>query len=149
MRVLIDGDAFPNIDDIISVCKQYKKRVIIYIDTSHIIESDYASVITTSTGSNAVDLILENDILVGDLVLTQDYGVAVIALSKNAYAMNQYGNFYKNNNIDYLMEIKNINIKARKHIKIKGPKKRTAKDKERLINNIINLIGSEIYEKEK
>ncbi len=149
MRVLIDGDAFPNIDDIINICKKYNKKVIIYIDTAHIIESDYAKVITTSIGNNAVDLVLENDIVKNDLVLTQDYGVAVIALSKGAYAMNQYGVFYSDNNIDYLMEIKNMNIKNRKYLKVKGPKKRTIKDKERLLNNIINLIGSETSEKEK
>ena len=63
--------------------------------------------------------------------------------------MNQYGVFYSDNNIDYLMEIKNMNIKNRKYLKVKGPKKRTIKDKERLLNNIINLIGSETSEKEK
>lgn len=149
MRILIDGDAFPDISDVISICKKYNKEVIIYIDTAHMIKSDYAKIITTSVGNNAADLILENDILKGDLVLTQDYGVAVIALSKGAYAINQYGNFYNDNNIDYLMEIKNINLKVRKHLRIKGPKKRTIKDKERLINNIVNVIGSETYEKEK
>jgi len=41
------------------------------------------------------------------------------------------------------------NIKNRKNLKVKGPKKRTIKDKERLLNNIINLIGSETSEKEK
>lgn len=149
MRVLIDGDAFPDIDKIITICKKYKKKVIIYTDTSHVIKSSYAKVITVSEGNNAVDLVLENSILSGDLVLTHDYGVAIIALSKKAYALNQYGHFYTNNNIDYLMEVKNINIKLRKNNHIKGPKKRRLNDCNRLIESIKNLIGSVEYEKEE
>ncbi len=141
MRILIDGDAFPNVKEIIELGKQYQKEVIIYIDTSHYIESDYAKIVVASVGANAADLLLENEIKENDLVLTQDYGVAIIALSKKAYCLNQLGNFYTNENIDYLMEMKNINRKVRKHTNVKGPKKRTKKDEEKLLQNIQLLIN--------
>lgn len=141
MRILIDGDAFPNVKEIIELGKKYQKEVIIYIDTSHYIESDYAKIVVASVGANAADLLLENEIKENDLVLTQDYGVAIIALSKKAYCLNQLGNFYTNENIDYLMEMKNINRKVRKHINVKGPKKRTKKDEEKLLQNIQLLIN--------
>lgn len=147
MRVLIDGDAFPNIKDIIHLCEKYNKEIIIYIDTSHIIESHYAKIVTISPGANAVDLLIENELKGGDLVLTQDYGVAIISLSKGAYTLNQLGYFYTNDNIDYLMEFKNISRKMRKHAYIKGPKKRTSDDRKRLLENIEKLInGSDINE---
>ena len=140
MRVLIDGDAFPDINDIVLLCKKYHREVIIYVDTSHEIKSDYAKVVIVSEGSNAVDLVLENNIKNSDLVLTRDYGVAVIALSKKALCINQLGNFYTNDNIDYLLEIKNINRKLRKTGKVKGPKKRSKMDKLRLLSNIEEVI---------
>ncbi len=143
MRVLIDGDAFPNINEIISVCKKYLKGVIIYVDTSHVINDSYAKVVVTSVSNNAVDLLIENELQCGDLVLTGDYGIAVIALSKKAYVLNQYGYFYDEASIDYLMEIKAKNIKLRKHYNVKGPKKRSVIDKERLLKNIISVIGSD------
>ena len=148
MRVLIDGDAFPDIEAIINICKKYHKRVIIYTDTSHVIESDYATVVVVNKGFNAVDLVIENEVKENDLVLTHDYGVAMIAIYKGAYVLNQYGKFYNYNNINYLVELKNINRKLRKHTNIKGIKKRSYKDRKRLINSIINLFRSEYIEKE-
>lgn len=143
MRVLIDGDAFPDIESIINVCKKYNRKVIIYIDTSHVIENNYAEVVTTMIGDNASDILLENEVSKNDLVLTQDYGVAVIALSKGAFAINQYGRFYTDDNISYLMEAKNTNRKLRKHTNIKGPKKRSDKDKKRLIESITSVISAD------
>lgn len=149
MRVLIDGDAFPDIEAIINICKKYHKRVIIYTDTSHVIESDYATIVVVNKGFNAVDLVIENEVKEKDLVLTHDYGVAMIAIYKGAYVLNQYGKFYNYNNINYLVELKNINRKLRKHTNVKGVKKRSDKDRKRLINSIIDLFGSEDLEKEE
>ena len=134
MKILIDGDAFPCIKKIIALAKTYQKEVVVYIDTSHILEDDYAKVITVSKGANAADVKLENSIL------TQDYGVAIIGLSKGAICINQYGNDYTDYNIDYLMEIKNNNFRLRKRRNIKGPKKRTKSDDERLLSKVEMLI---------
>lgn len=146
MRILIDGDAFPNIREVIALAKNYNKEIVVYIDTSHEANYDYATVVKVSPGNNAVDLVLENNIKKNDLVLTQDYGVAIIALSKKALCINQLGKFYTNDNIDYLMEVKNINRKLRKHINVKGPKKRTSEDKKRLLFEIENVLKGVNYE---
>lgn len=140
MKILIDGDAFPCIKKIIALAKNYQKEVVVYIDTSHILEDNYAKVITVSKGANAVDVKLENSILKGDIVLTQDYGVAIIGLSKGAICINQYGNDYTDYNIDYLMEIKNDNLRLRKRRNVKGPRKRTKSDDERLLSKVEMLI---------
>ena len=76
------------------------------------------------------------------MVLTQDYGVAVIALAKSALVLNQLGYFYTNENISYLLEVKNINYKLRKHHNTKGPKKRTDNDKKRLLFEIEKQLRS-------
>lgn len=140
MRILIDGDAFPCIKKIISVARSYQTEVIVYLDTSHILEDDYAKVIIVSKGNNAVDLRLENNIQKNDIVLTQDYGVAIIGLSKDAICINQYGEKYTNYNIDYLLELKNYNRKKRKYQNMKGPRKRRKEDDDRLIQQIENLL---------
>lgn len=140
MRILIDGDAFPNIKEIINLAKIYKKEVIVYIDTNHCLQSDYAKIIYVSPGFNSVDIALENSIKKNDLVLTQDYGVALIALSKNAICINQYGNFYTTKNIDYLLDEKNSSRKLRKHKVFNHIRKRTAKDRKKLLLEIENQI---------
>lgn len=136
MRVLIDADAFPNIKEITDLGRKYGVEVIIYIDTNHVIDSDYAYVKYISPGANSVDIAIENEVKKNDLVLTQDYGVATIALCKDAICINQYGNFYTNDNIDYLLEIKNISRVERGKHHIKGPRKRTLTDVENLLKRV-------------
>ena len=140
MRVLIDADAFPDIPEIIELCKKYQKEVILYMDMSHEIESDYAKIKKVVGSANAADLEIENAAKRGDLVLTQDYGVATITISKGSICLNQYGEFYTNGNIDLLLEQKYRNRVLRKYHHLKGPKKRTQNNKEKLLKNVEKVL---------
>lgn len=62
MRILIDADAFPNIKEITALGRKYGVEVIIYIDTNHVIDSDYAYVKYISPGANSVDIAIENEV---------------------------------------------------------------------------------------
>ena len=146
MRVLIDGDSFPNIKEIEKICIKYNTEFIVYIDTNHILDLDYGKVIYISSGDNAVDLEIENVVEKDDIVLTGDYGIAIICLSKNAKVLDRNGFYYTNDNIDHLVYFKEISRKARKYSKIKGPKKRTKDDENRLLNNVSKIV-EEYYEK--
>ena len=67
----------------------------------------------------------------GDLVVTQDYGVAAMALSKGSYAIHQSGKWYTNENIDFMLMERHISKKARRASSknhMKGPRKRSDKD---------------------
>lgn len=146
MRVLIDGDSFPNIEEIEKLCSKYNIELIVYIDTNHVLDLDYGKVNYVSSGDNAVDLVIENIVKKDDIVLTGDYGVAIICLSKYAHVLDRNGYFYTNDTIDYLVDLKEINRKTRKHSNIKGPKKRTKEDENRLLENISKIM-EEYYEK--
>lgn len=140
MRVLIDADAFPNVREIIALCKKYQKKIIIYMDTNHEFSDDYAVVKLISPGANSVDLAIENEVKKQDLVLTQDYGVATITLGKGGLCLNQYGRLYTNENIDYLLELRNQSRILRKKRNVKGPRKRTKQDEKRLLMKIEEII---------
>lgn len=140
MRILIDGDAFPNVKEIIEIARKYQKEVYIFMDFSHHLETNYGKIFYVSKGNNAADTALENHIEKGDLVLTQDYGVAIIGLGRGAICIHQNGFLYQDYNIDYLMEMKSLNLKKRKHVHLKGPKRRTKIQEERLFHLIEDLI---------
>lgn len=81
------------------------------------------------TGADAVDYKLIVICQIGDVVVTQDYGVAVMALGKGVYAIHQLGNWYTNDNIDQMLMERYLNKKARmgshkNHLK--GHKKNTS-----------------------
>ena len=92
-------------------------------------------------GYQSVDMKLVNDIEKGDLVISQDYGVAVISLSKEAYVLDLKGNRITNDNIDLLLYQKYINNKNRKQrIKTVNPKKRSKDDDNKLLFNIEKIL---------
>ena len=79
----------------------------------------------------------------GDIVVSQDYGVAAMALGKEAYAIHQSGKWYTDDNIDRMLMERHLNKKARRSSQkshIKGPKKRTEEDDRRFAQSFEKLI---------
>ncbi len=79
----------------------------------------------------------------GDIVMTQDYGVAAMALGKGAYAIHQSGKWYTNENIDQMLMERHLNKKARRSAHknhIRGPRKRTDEDDVRFAQSFEKLI---------
>jgi uncharacterized protein YaiI (UPF0178 family) len=114
MKILVDADACPVKDIILQIGKKYSLKIIMFIDTSHIYSDDYSEVITVDKGPDSVDFALANKIQRNDIVVTQDYGVAAMALSKNAYAIHQNGLIYNKDNIDKLLFERYLSQKVRK-----------------------------------
>ena len=112
-------------------------------DTNHILYSDYSEVIVVSAGADAVDCKLISICHKGDVVVSQDYGVAAMALGKGAYAIHQSGKWYTDENIDRMLMERHLNKKARRGSAknhIKGPKKRTNEDDERFAQSFEKLV---------
>lgn len=141
--IIIDGDACPSIKLIEETAKVYQIKVLICHDTNHIITSDYSQTQTISEGPNSVDIYIANITKEKDIVITNDYPLALTALSKNSYAISPKGLIYTKQNIDTLMLTRYINNKQ-KPSKIKGPKKRKKEDDINLINNLKKLIEKSI-----
>ena len=72
-------------------------------DTNHVLSSDYSEVVVVGAGADAVDYKLISICHKGDIVVSQDYGVAAMALGKGAYAIHQSGRWYTNDNIDQML----------------------------------------------
>lgn len=131
MEVFIDADACPVVRIAERVAKKYNLKVNLFCDTNHILKSDYSNINIIGAGADAVDIALINNCHKGDIVITQDYGVAALALGKGAFAIHQSGKIFTENNIDSLLMQRYVCKKQRmsssKH-HIKGPKKRTKED---------------------
>lgn len=111
-----------------------KIPVTLLCDTNHILNSTYSDIKIIGAGADAVDFALINLCHRGDVVVTQDYGVAAMALGKGAYAIHQSGKLYENDNIDRMLMERHIAKKARRASSknhMKGPRKRTSEDDER------------------
>lgn len=143
MKILVDADACPVIRQIEEIAGLFLVPVRLFADTSHTLSSQYAEVETVGKGAEAVDVALINCCEPGDIVVTQDYGVAAMALGKGAYAINQDGWQYTDYNIEsLLMRRRPVLKKAKKlHRKHwKGCRKRLPMDDKRFEEEFENLL---------
>ena len=143
MRVFVDADACPVVDIIEKVAREHNVPVTLLCDTNHVLFSDYSEVIVVGAGADAVDYKLISICHKGDIVVSQDYGVAAMALGKGAYAIHQSGKWYTNENIDQMLMERHLNKKARRASRknhLKGPRKRTSEDNERFRESFEKMI---------
>lgn len=126
MKVLIDGDGCPVVDLAVLLCRKHRIPCLILCDTAHELHRDGAETLVVDKGADSVDCALANRASAGDLVITQDYGLASICLARRARVLHQDGWEYTLDNIDALLLVRHNSRKFRAsggHMK--GPGKRT------------------------
>ena len=150
MRILVDADACTVVSIVEYMAEKYGIPVILLCDTNHVLQSEYSEVKVIGAGADAVDFALVGLCQKGDLVVTQDYGVAAMILGKGAYGIHQSGKWYTDENIDRMLMERHISKKIRRSkskYHLRGPAKRTAEDDARFEESLeqmiqkINFIG--------
>lgn len=143
MQIFVDADACPVVGIVEEIAKKYSIPATLLCDTNHVLYSDYSEVIVVGAGADAVDYKLISICHKGDVIVSQDYGVAAMALGKGAYAIHQSGKWYTNENIDQMLMERHLNKKARRSSHknhMKGPRKRTEEDDVRFAQSFEKLI---------
>lgn len=143
MKIYVDADACPVVSIVERVAEKNNIAVLLLCDTNHMLTSSYSEVKIVGAGADAVDFALINFCTKNDIVVTQDYGVAAMALGKGAYAIHQSGKWYTDENIDRMLMERHLGKKARRvsgKNHMKGPKKRTREDDERFQASFEKLI---------
>ncbi len=149
VKVLIDADGCPVVTETIELAKAYQLPVILICDTSHEMHRDGAETITVSKGADAVDFVLVNRVEKGDIVVTQDYGLAAMVLAKRGIPLDQNGRVYSEENIDQLLHGRHVAKKIRQSGgRMKGPKKRRAEDNEKFQEALLQVL-KQVKENEK
>ncbi|MFW5794355.1 MAG: YaiI/YqxD family protein [Bacillota bacterium] len=113
MKILIDADASPVRDISIELAKKYSVELIIVCNVHHMINTDYGKVITVDSGKDVVDHEIIKLTKKDDLIITQDYGLASLALLKGANVLHQDGWFYTEDNIETLLLQRHLSQKMR------------------------------------
>lgn len=141
MKLLIDADGCPVVDIAIRLCKQWALPCLVLCDTAHEFHRDGAETLVFDKGADSVDYALVNRVLPGDIVVTQDYGLASMCLARKARVLHQDGWEYTLDNIDALLLVRHD---SRKHRaagnRMKGPKKRTTQQDNAFSQALSKLI---------
>ncbi|MFJ8065849.1 YaiI/YqxD family protein [Psychrobacillus sp. NPDC096426] len=140
VSVLVDADGCPVVDLTISVAKKFDLKVTLLCDTAHYMQREGADTIMVSKGADAVDFVLVNRVKKGDIVVTQDYGLAAMVLAKQGFAIDQNGRWYTSENIDQLLDSRHMSKKIRQAGgRLKGPRKRQKEDNEKFERSFTEL----------
>lgn len=113
MKILVDADACPVVLIVEHMAEKYGIPVILLCDTNHVLQSEYSEIKVIGAGADAVDFALVGLCQKGDLVVTQDYGVAAMILGKGAYGIHQSGKWYTDGNIDRMLMERHISKKIK------------------------------------
>ena len=147
MQIYIDADACPVTHIAEKIAEEFSVPCTLLCDTNHVLSSNYSNIKVIGAGKDAVDLALINLCRSGDLVVTQDYGVAALALGKGAAAIHQSGNWFTKETIEGLLMERAMAQKARRAKSknhLKGPRKRTPEDDERFEASFRKLLRKQL-----
>lgn len=126
MKVLIDADGCPVVDITVRLSKACGISCLILCDTAHEFHRTDAQTLVLDKGADSVDYALVNRVQPGDIVITQDYGLASMCLARAAKVLHQDGWEYTKDNIDALLLFRHDSRKLRSAGgRMKGPRKRT------------------------
>ena len=145
MKVLIDADACPVMDIAVKLCRQYGMDCVLLCDTAHEMRREGVQTLIFDKGADSVDFALVNRVSPGDIVITQDYGLASMCLAKNARVLHQDGWAYTQDNISGLLEQRHAAKKFRRAGgRTKGPSKRKAEQDEAFRVALADLLQQSV-----
>lgn len=114
MKIFVDADGCPVVDLSIGIAKEYGIDIVVVKNYAVHIEDDYAEIITVDISSDSADYYIVNRIKKGDILISQDHGLAAMSLAKGAICINQNGLVIYNENIDGMLNRRHMNSKLRR-----------------------------------
>ncbi|GED29636.1 DUF188 domain-containing protein [Brevibacillus centrosporus] len=129
LRVLIDADACPRQALAIAqgLCREFGWNCFTYASFNHQLRGE--NHITVDAGPQAVDMKLANDTRAGDIVVTQDIGLAALILGKKAASLTPHGTIFDPERIAFHLEERNEKARFRRGGgRTRGPAARTRED---------------------
>ncbi|NLB18822.1 MAG: DUF188 domain-containing protein [Syntrophomonadaceae bacterium] len=142
MKILVDADACPRtvLQFCLEIGRKYNIQVWTVASFNHNIHSDHHVVV--GNDSQEADIKLSNLTESGDVVITQDWGLAAIVLGKGARTLSPDGREFRSDRIEFLLEEREIKIKHRRSGgRTKGPRKRNIQDDLRFQSALLEMIG--------
>ena len=142
MEIFIDADGCPVVEITVNTAFENGIKSTIVCDTAHIFNYENAETIVVTKGADSVDFSLVNKVKKGDIVITQDYGLAAMCLARNAIPINQNGFVYTNKNIDEMLFKRHLAKEIRKAGgRTANMKKRKSIDNENFKKCLIDVIN--------
>ena len=141
MKILVDADATPK--GVLHICQEVAQRYLVKMLTvasfNHCIE--WTDHITVGDGFQETDIKIMGLAKPGDLVVTQDFGLAAMLLAKDVSVITPMGKILRHDTIDFILEEREIKARFRRQGgRTGGPAKRTKGDNKEFREKLIQLM---------
>ena len=147
MIIYVDGDSCNVLHLVEKVAKKFELECHIFCDPNHMIEPSYAELHYVEKGPNSADFAIIRKVKKGDIVVTNDSGLASMVLSKEATPINSRGFVFNQSNISTFLNSRHM----RTYAKIKSGRKQVKgmlsdefiknhKDKPNFYNSLVALV---------
>lgn len=141
-KIIVDADACPVKSEIADAAARFGVPVVMVASYDHRLEArDGVTIVQVDRSDQSVDLYIANRIAAGDVLVTQDFGLATIGLAKRAIAISNRGQRYTDRTIDFLLENRHERAKQRRGGKYgKGPKPFTNEDRQSFLQCLTKVL---------
>ena len=144
MRLMVDGDGSPVKEEVIRLGQRFQLPVIIITSVDHYTTKEYppfVRLVYVDKGADRADYQIVKEILPGDILITQDYGLASLVLPKQARVFHHSGKEYLKETIDTLLMQRYLSAETRRAGKrTKGPKAFMQQDRERFYEIVSQIL---------
>ncbi|WP_164821397.1 YaiI/YqxD family protein [Paenibacillus koleovorans] len=141
-RIVVDADACPVKREIVEAARIAEAEVVMVASYDHRLEAlDRVSIVQVDRSDQSVDLYIANHLRAGDILVTQDFGLATIGLAKRSIVLSNRGQRYTDQTIGFLLESRHESAKRRRNGKhSKGPKPFTDDDRRSFLQSLTKVL---------
>ncbi|WP_026689213.1 YaiI/YqxD family protein [Alteribacter aurantiacus] len=144
--VFIDGDACPVRDEAISIAGRFQLPVVLVSSYAHETSKvfpPHVQKITVDQEAEAADMAIVKNVKKGDVVVTQDHGLAGLLIAKGVHVLTPRGKIVTDLYINTLLSIRHDQGKLRRAgKKTKGPKKMTDADRNHFEDQFEKILSN-------
>jgi len=141
-KIIVDADACPVKPEIVKAATLFNTAVVMVASYDHrLTPTEGVEVVQVDRSDQSVDLYIANRIAPGDVLITQDFGLAALALAKKAVALSNRGQHFNDRTIDFLLDRRHEQAKQRRGGKhSKGPKPFTDSDRDFFLQSLTKVL---------
>ncbi|MBA2873515.1 YaiI/YqxD family protein [Thermaerobacillus caldiproteolyticus] len=122
--IFVDADACPVKSEIFWLARKYNILSVFVSSYNHVSRSEEMKWVYVDTEKEAVDLYILNRAVKGDVVVTQDIGLASMLVNRGIYVISPRGKVYEEREMDNILHLRYLQAKQRRQgIYQKGAKR--------------------------
>jgi uncharacterized protein YaiI (UPF0178 family) len=147
LKIYVDGDACPVVQETVEVAGERGLKVIIAHSRHHNLSTGHEHVEIHETGDrqDAADHFIFNNIDSGDVVVTDDLGLATLVLGRGVDVIRFRGDRPSQDDIEMRLSMREASRRERaKSNRVSGPPEFTDRDRRRFVEGLKNLLDKKL-----